>query len=191
MKIDSFVIIMSISSKHEHHNLGIMNLINKSVFSGYSPAPFTSTIARERFRLTCTSTRMFFKFSFQLQKLIKGLWLFQLQFLSIFNSLSLIPNLVCHYPTLSIRSSNVSPSLSSYEGPFFASSIRAKKSSLENDVGSFFFNGLSMVTPLIAPSICFKLGIRLVSSTFKTICVIIASILYSAAKINIKNELTK
>ena len=187
MKRYSFVIIVPIGSKHEHHNFGVMNLIDKSMLSGDTPTPFTDTITREWFWLTSTSTRMLSKFCFQLQKLIKGFGLFPLQFPRIFNGLSLISNLVCHYPTLSRRSSNVSPSLSSYEGPFFASSIRAKNSSLENNVGSFFFNGLEMVTPLIAPSICFKLGIKLTSSTLRTICVITLIILISEGKITINN----
>ena len=118
-----FVIVMPIGSKHEYHNLSVMNFIDKSMLSGDASAPFASTITRKRFWLTCSCPRMFFKFSLQLLKFFKGFWLFLLQLLRIFDGLFLIFNLVCYYPTLLRRSSKVSPSLSSYEGPFFASSI--------------------------------------------------------------------
>ena len=62
---------MPIDSKNEHHNFGIMNLIDKSMLPGDSSAPFASTITRKWFWLTCSSTRMFFKlFSCSLHQIL-------------------------------------------------------------------------------------------------------------------------
>ena len=134
----SLVIIMTIGGKYEHHDFSVVNLIHKTMLLGDPAAPLSSSVTRKWFGLSCTCTRMFLQLSFQLQELLKSFRFFVLQFLGILDSLLLVPDFIRHYPTRSIKSSRVSPSFNSYEGPFLASSIRWKNSSLVNSVGSFF-----------------------------------------------------
>ena len=50
------VIIMAECRNYENNDFCIVNLIHKPVLSGNTPAPFTRTITRERFRFSCTCT---------------------------------------------------------------------------------------------------------------------------------------
>ena len=116
----SLIIIMPIGGKYKHHDFIVVDLIHKTMLLGDSTAPLSSSVTRKWLGLSCTCTRVFLQLSFQLQELLKGFRFFIPQFLGILDSLLL------------------SPSFNSYEGPFLASSIRWKNSSLVNSAGSFF-----------------------------------------------------
>ena len=139
-----FVPVMTKGRDYDNNNLCIVNLINEPVLLGYTPTPFSWSGERQWFGSSRATTRVLLQFVFQLKKFLESFRILALQAFSVFYSLLVVFDSICHYPTRFIKSSRVSSSCNSNVGPFFASSIRAKNSSRVNSVGSACFSATSL-----------------------------------------------
>lgn len=80
------VSIMTVGGKNKHHDLRIVDGVNQTVLFGDVATPLPSTVARERFWMTCANFRVIHKFIQQLPEFLKSLWIFSFQTLHILQS---------------------------------------------------------------------------------------------------------
>ena len=139
----SLVVVMPVGRYHQHHNLGVVNLVHQSMLVANLVSPLACSVSGELLWLASACTGMLVKLTDKFQSLRVKLWLVLLQFCKVKLGFLLDFNKIAAYRLLIYRSS--SSTLSNlFDGPFLASSIIWKNSSFVMSVGSASFSATSL-----------------------------------------------
>jgi len=132
-----FVVVMAVGSKDFYMDFSLKDLIDKSVFPRYLPAPSVFGFPLQRLRMPQACSGMFVEFANEPYGLIIHLWLTVQQTFQIFLRLFFNDNcIMTHKPRIYLSSSSTLEKL--LPGCFSALSNLAKNSSLVIKVGSSF-----------------------------------------------------